>query len=125
MDSYNKTKQFGYFHDVCITIDLVAKALEMKVEKWQSLSTHVLNKKGILANLHGQYFQYNEVLEIDLVTQLQMLDLKAMFIVLDHINCGTTTALICMVEKKLAFNYIHGQLMEGLHNTKFVLANPQ
>ena len=86
------------------------------------LITHALKQKGILPNLQRKYFRYNEVLETELMTQLQMLDFIAMFTIPDHLNHVTTTALTCMVEQKLAFNYIHNQLMEC--KTKLVLAEP-
>lgn len=110
---------------VHITADLVAKGLGMKVERWATLSIQSLKQKGFLPLSPKQHFRYINLLDKEMATHIQMVDLLGSFTFLDHINRATSTMINCFVELKYAFGYINNQLMEGLCKIKPILANPK
>lgn len=109
---------------VQITDQLVAKALGLKMETWQSLTRQAIKQKGILIVDDKEHIKYSDLSDPDLDRQLQMLDLLATVAFPDHTNRVTTTTLTCVIEQRLAFSYISNQVMESVKKTTPILANP-
>ena len=108
-----------------ITEKLLEKTLGMNVAKWPSLSVQVLKQRGVIKDTAKDHIRYSDVLREDLATTLPVLELLSMVTFSEVHHRVTAARITCLLEQKLAFQYIWTQLMESLRKTTPILVNPQ